>query len=174
VTIIVETGAGVADAESFASVAFASDYHRKRGNAAWDDLDTADKEAKLRIATDFMEQEYREQWAGCRVSASQALSWPRYEVPMKDAPGGSSSSPGYYPFNTVPALVSQACALLALRSIDGDLSSVPDVAVKREKAGPVEVEYFQPVMPVRAISGIAEMLRPLLRGNDLNVRLVRA
>jgi hypothetical protein len=172
-SIVVELGQAGADSESYCSVAFATAYHAARGNAKWADLaDDAAREQKLRLATDFIEREYSEQWAGYRVGLTQALSWPRYEAPVKDSAAGRLRA--YYPYDSVPTLLAQACAVLALQAIDGPLSAIPIPAVKRKKVGPIDVEMFEPVMPVHPMSAITEMLRPLLAGSDLNIKVVRA
>jgi hypothetical protein len=173
--LVVEVGQAGADSESYASVAFATAYHAARGNAAWAALaDDGAREQKLRLATDFIEREYSEQWGGYRVGLMQALSWPRYEVPIKDARTPYGALRAYYPYDSVPALLAQACAVLALQAIDGPLSATPVPAVKRKKVGPIDVEMFEPVMPVHPMSAITEMLRPLLAGSDLNIKVVRA
>lgn len=173
--LVTEDGTGRADAESYISVADATAYHAARGNAAWAAVASDEvREQLLRRATDFMEQNYRERWAGMRLSVVQALSWPRYEVPIKDAPGVYASMPSYYPFDKVPAQVGQACAALALMAIAGELTTDPEVAVKRKKVGPIDVEYFEPATPVRTMRAIVEMLRPFFASNGMNINLVRA
>lgn len=174
--LITENGTGLANAESYISVIDATAYHAARGNAAWAALaDDATREQMLRRATDFIEQLYRDRWAGYRVSLTQALSWPRYEAPVKDAHSPTFGNlRAYYPSDAVPTLVAKVCALLALRAISGELSAIPDVAVKRKRVGPIDIEYFEPVMPVRSVADIEEMLRPLLAGSDMNIRVVRA
>jgi len=173
--LVTEDGTGRADAESYISVADATAYHAARGNAAWAAVASDEvREQLLRRATDFMEQNYRERWAGFRVTTTQALSWPRYEVPIKDAPGSYASLPSYYPADKVPALIGQACAVLALMAIAGDLSTNPEVAVKRKKVGPIDVEYFEPTMPARTMRPIVEMLRPFFAGSGMNIQLMRA
>lgn len=172
--LVTEDGTGRADAESYISVADATAYHAGRGNAAWAAVASDEvREQLLRRATDYMEQSYRSRWAGMRLSVTQALSWPRYEVPIKDAPGGYASLPSYYPHDEVPLLVSQVCALLALRAIDGELNADPEVAVKRKKVASLEVEYFDRALPVRPMSALSEMLRPFFRGGEMNIQLVR-
>jgi len=174
--LVTEDGTGRADAESYISVADAIAYHASRGNTAWAAVATDETRAEqlLRHATDFMERRYRSRWAGMRLSVTQRLSWPRYEVPIKDAPGGYASLPSYYPFDKVPALVGEACALLALKAIDGELKDEPEVAVKRKKVGALEVEYFEASLPVRPMSAISEMLRPFFSSGGMNIQLARA
>ena len=75
--LIVEDGAGLASAESYASVSEAGAYLRARGNGeAWDDAEQSDREIALRKAADFMRQVYRTRWAGARVHFEQRLDWP--------------------------------------------------------------------------------------------------
>lgn len=52
--LIVEDGTGLADAESYLSVADADTYHADRNNEAWQDYSTAEKEAALRKATQYI------------------------------------------------------------------------------------------------------------------------
>lgn len=168
--LITETGAGLLDAESLCSVEAATAYHAKRGNAAWAAIaDDAAREAYLRRATDYMEAVYRERWAGMRKTVSQALSWPRYYVPVRDV-----AILQYYPDNTVPTAVSNACAELALRAITGQLA--PDVKrlAKRVKVDVIETEYVDGATPYTRFRAIDLMLQPFLSGVAGQVSLVRA
>jgi hypothetical protein len=166
--LITEDGTGLSTAESLCSVAFANAYHSNRGNAAWSALGSDPvREQLLRKATDYMEQMYREQWAGHRFYTTQALSWPRYGVPMRDA--GS-----FYASDAVPVIVANACAELALRAISGALA--PDIGrlKSRVKIGPIETEYVAGSSNTR-YRAIDQMLRPFLNGSGgMNVNVVRA
>jgi hypothetical protein len=174
--LIVEDGTGKPDAESFISVADATAYHAARGNAAWAALasDTL-REQALRKGTDYMEQMYRERWAGTRLTATQALSWPRYMVPMKDAPGGYGSWPAYYPQDEVPLIVAHACAELALRAAAGELAPDIDRVTTREKVGPLEVEYAAGAAPYVRFRAVDNMLTPFFgAGGGMNIAVIRA
>lgn len=129
-SLVTEDGTGLAGAESFVSVADADTYHSVRANAAWALLTTANKEAALRQATEYMDAVYA--WAGTRGNDTQALGWPRYGVVVD---GVSVDS------DAVPTAIARACAELALRASSADLA--PDVGRQksREKVGPIEVEY---------------------------------
>ena len=139
--LIVEDGTALANAESFCSVAFADTYLDARGFALWAPLATLVKESALRRASDYMEQAYRERWAGYRTTGTQSLSWPRTLVPQKDAPGGYRAWPFYYATNIVPTLVQNACASLAYRATTATLA--PDLGrmTTREKVDVIEVSY---------------------------------
>jgi hypothetical protein len=169
VALITETGVGLADAESFCTVAFATEYHANRGNTAWATLGSdTDREQKLRIATDYIETFFGSRWAGSRVSTDQALSWPRSMVPVKDVRGA------YYTSDSIPPVIVKACAELALRAIKGELA--PDIRrlAKRVKVDVIETEYVDGAVPYTRFRAIDAMLEPFLFGSDMNVKLVRA
>jgi hypothetical protein len=132
-----ETGAGLPDAESYASIAAADVRCASLGKTAWATLAEADKEIALRKATLFMAT-YRTRWAGRRVYQHQALDWPRYNVVVD----------GFtVPSTSVPTDVVNACIDLAVRAGSGE-DLLPDLdtgsnAIKKDKTGPLETEYFQ-------------------------------
>lgn len=79
---IVETGSGATDANSYASVSFADDYHRAYGDpSAWRTATTAARQNALREATRAADEIYGARWAGTRATTTQALDWPRADVP---------------------------------------------------------------------------------------------
>lgn len=149
---------GSASSESYTSVAEADAYHLARGNTPWADatFSVTEKEQSLRRATDFMEQVYRLNWLGYRVNNTQALSWPRNDV-LKD-------NYYYYPNDTIPTEVKNACCELASKAAAGDLS--PDIAqrVIREKVGVLEVDYAANSPQYTTYRAINNMLAPLLGG----------
>lgn len=130
-TLVVEDGTGRADAESYASVAQADAYHAGRGNTQWGVLTGERKEQLLRAATDYMAV-YAASWSGARQFGTQALDWPRDGAEAF----GYDVAPG-----TVPAHVVNACAVLALKAASGPLMPDPSQAKKRQRVGPLEVEY---------------------------------
>jgi hypothetical protein len=178
-TLTVEDGTARADAESYASVAFATAYHDARGNAAWDELgsDTL-REQYLRKATDFMVGAYRERWAGYRVTATQALDWPRYYVPMRDVPWGNGENGGqwvaYWPMDSVPQIVQRACVELALRAIDGELAADLDPPVIEETVGPITTKYAIGARKNTVYQAVEAMLSPLFDGSGSMIPVRRA
>lgn len=173
-TLIVETGAGLGNADSYVSLAESTAYHAGLGNAAWAPLDDATREQLLRRATRYMEQAYRSQWAGCRVGATQALSWPRYDVPLPDviALGNLQQT---VPSDVVPREVREACAELALRAITQDLAPDLGQSKARTKVGPIEVEYAEGSAPVVRFRAVDNMLAPFFGSSGgLNIKVVRA
>lgn len=173
-TIVVEDGSIVAGAEAYITVASADTYHSNRGNVAWAILSIAAKEQALRLATDYLSATYRDRWAGVRVSATQALDWPRYMVPIRDAPGGSRY-PTFYLSTTVPTGVQNANADLALRASAGPL--VPDLTrgILHEVVGAIEVEYDPNTPELPRYRAVETALAPYLKyaGGSGVVALVR-
>jgi hypothetical protein len=176
-SLIVEDGTGLANAESYISVADATAYHSARGNAAWAALasDTI-REQLLRKATDYMMQVYRLSWGGSRKTSTQALDWPRYDVPMQDAPSGYGAYPAYYDDDIVPVEVKNACAELAFRASVADLS--PDIGqrVLREKVDVIEIEYADHGPQYATYRAIDNMLAPFLAAGSSGTfrKVVRA
>jgi hypothetical protein len=173
--LIVEDGTGLPDADSYIATVDANLYHANRGNTAWAGLNTLSKEAALRRATDYMLQVYRWRWAGQRKTITQSLDWPRYEVPMRDAPGGYGTVSAYYDENSVPVAVRNACAELALRAATGDLA--PDVGrvAARERIDVIEVEYTAGAAPWVRYRAVDNMLTAFFNPSTGNtVTLTRA
>jgi hypothetical protein len=179
VALIVEDGTGLVDAESYIAVADATTYHANRGNAAWAALASdAVREQLLRKATDYMVQVYRLRWKGWRVTTTQALDWPRSEVERADyaalQTNGYTTISGdyYYPADEVPREVTWACAELALKANDGDLAADIEQLIKREKVGPIEVEYADYSRAEKVFRAIDLLLAPFLNGMSGTFRKV--
>jgi hypothetical protein len=169
-TIIVEDGTGLSTAETYISVADADTYFSNRANTTWSALTTANKEASLRKAADYLLQVYRLRWKGTRVNSTQALDWPRSYVARDDYTysgiNGYTTIGGnyYYPSDEVPTEVARACAELAVKASADELS--PDLGRRtiREKVDVIEVEY-DPNSPQSTIyRAIDNMLAPFLNG----------
>lgn len=171
--LIIETGQGGIDSESYASVADADAYHAARGATNWATLTTTEKEQALRRATDHIGQAYRPRWKGYRVTTTQALDWPRHDVLRED---GGAYSGGYYPSNAIPAELRNACALLALKAAGGDLAPDIEPLATREKVGPIEIERAPGSRQTVRYQAIDKLLAPLLKdgGSESMLRVVRA
>lgn len=117
--IVVEDGSGLANADSYISVADADTYHAAQGNpSTWSTSDTEEKEAALRVATAYLDNRFGLRWAGRRINQTMALAWPRYEVVDRDGWTVSSTA--------VPTGIKNATAYVALKVREGD-TLVPDV-----------------------------------------------
>lgn len=153
--LIVEDGTGKPDAEAYMSVADADAYFAARGNDAWAALDTVAKEIALRKGSDYMAGTYTDQWKGERVSAVQALDWPRKCVRVERF---------HLPSTAVPSAVARANAEMAVRSIGGDLQADQSSQVKQETVGPITVVYSDGARQGVKYSAVDGLLSSLLRG----------
>lgn len=165
----VEDGTAKSNAESYVSVADASTYHALRGNTLWATMSEGEMEAALRRATDYLVQTYRDLWAGCRATITQALDWPREDAPIKDAPALS-----YYASDEVPQGVKNACALMAFKAASGELDADLSPPVLSEKVGPIEVAYAPGARQTVRYPAIDNMLAPFLRGGRGSIPVARA
>lgn len=157
--LTVEDGSIVSGANSFISVADADTYFSTRHDDGWAAASTNDKERVLILASDYMTQAWRLKWRGSLVDVTQALTWPRSGVPVPDFFDPFSRQPNvpldfqdtyWIGTDTVPQAVIDAQCLLARAQMD-DSGAIANVLqgslgrlTKREKAGPLEVEYMGP------------------------------
>ncbi|MBO9602547.1 MAG: hypothetical protein J7496_08575 [Novosphingobium sp.] len=163
-TLIVETGTGSATSESYCSVADADTRATALGTTAWTG-DDATKEAALRRATGYMEQQFRNRWKGTRLYRDQALSWPRYGACVD----------GFDVLSTVvPDEVRDACADLAVRALTADLNADLTRGIVREKIGPLETEYDRYSPQQARYPAVDQMLAAFLKGGAMCAMLVRA
>lgn len=151
---VVETGAGLSNANSLASVSAADTYVADRGITGWTALSTPIKQQSLVNATDYLEATYRSAYKGNRVSETQSLSWPRYNVIVD----------GFnFPANVVPTQVINACIEMAIRASLGEtLLADQGQRVKREKIDVIEVEYQDYSDPAQRYPLVNRMLMPYL------------
>ena len=133
--LIVEDGTGKLDAESYADVAFADDYHAKFGNAAWAAKTTGEKEIALRQATAHMVTTLRGSWKGLRTVYNQALDHPRRDMWRDDY--------DLVDYRTVAPEVKVACCELALVAIAGTplMPTAQTRTRKSVKVGPIAIVY---------------------------------
>lgn len=170
-SLIVEDGTGLPNAESYISVADANAYHAAIGNTAWAALASdALREQALRRATQYMVGRYRMLWTGTRMSMTQALDWPRSLVPLRDLPFAS-----YYPNTQVAPEVKNACASLALRTSTG-AALVSDESQRKTKVkiGPIETEYADGSSVQKKYPEVDAMLKAYLKGGSGQVPMERA
>lgn len=173
--LIYEDGTAKSTANSFVSIEDANDYHALRNNESWGKLSVGVRKSLLIKATDYMEQVYRDRWQGLRKTASQALSWPREWVPREDYYAIDSAIPDsvdgtfYYASNVVPTEVKNACADLAYKANSADLSPDIDRVTKREKLGPMEVEYQDYGKPYKTFRNVDNILSVLLKSSGSGV-----
>lgn len=129
---VVETGAGLANANAYITVAYFKTYHTDRGNG----FSASDKVLEHNIikATDYIDQRWRGKFVGFRENITQSLEWPRVSAFYSDGRIAAD----------IPREVQQATAEYALRSLTGELAPDPvydetnrPIREKEEQVGPI-------------------------------------
>lgn len=166
-TLTVETGAGVADADSYITLAAARIFAATRGLTISATDDTAC--VQLRNAVDYLEAQ-RSRYQGEKVSATQALQWPRKCVYLDDAQE-------QFAVDAIPALITQAQVRLAA-IIHSGVDLMPTVSgsfVKFEKIGPIESAYSETVGTSGSplLKSVDALLAPLYTNPSGNMQTVR-
>lgn len=154
VTIVVEDGSGVANANSYQTVAAARAYAAQRGIT----LDVSDDVvgAQLINATDYLESLECE-YQGRKTDCEQSLAWPRTGVVLccED-----------FATDAIPKQLVAAQATLVIAQHSG-VNLFPNIGpadyVVREKVGPIETEYADPTKAgiTTRITGVDALLAPL-------------
>jgi len=118
-TLVKETGAGQANANSYADVADGDAYHEAHVSAsAWTGASTATKTSALVMATRLIDVHF--QFYGYKSVDGQALQWPRYDVPDPDKENTE------YDAEQVPKVLVDATCELARSLIASDRTGDPD------------------------------------------------
>ena len=148
--LVIETGAGLANAEAYASVADCSAWAVKYYGHSLTGSD-ADKEAAIRRAVAYLDAL---KWKGTRAHGrAQALAWPRS--------GASDCEQIEIASDAIPAEVIFAQHVLARAEFQSPGILSPSVTlgavVKREKVDVIEQEF-----DTSRLQGTADELRPLV------------
>lgn len=159
---IVET-AGSATANSYVTLAeFITYCERRLSVEAFDGAEPDDKVRALLMAAKRLE---RESWLGDRVTATQALAWPRCGAPKQDADSWGS----YYLTTEIPQAIKDAQCELALSLLDGFDDGEED-AIDSFSADGVSVKFRRD----KPAGGLPVAVSQLISGLTRGQRLVRA
>ena len=127
----------------------------------------------LRRAATYLDQRYLGAWKGSRVFGTQARAWPRVNV--IDVDGFAIAG------DIIPQAIKNAQFEAAAIIASGvDLEAAVGRAVKREKVGPIEVEYTDGAGAVTQYPAVTNWLRGLIIGGGTpgsgvgQMRLIRS
>ena len=145
-TIIVETGAGLTNSNSYVSESDLATYASDRGVTI-----TGTAAVLIIQAMDYLESR---QFLGTKSDIDQALQWPRFGVKV-DA--------YYVDSDEIPTLLKQAEMEICI-AIDGGVDPLANLGreTKREKVGDLEVEYAIGARPDTYLTAAEAKLRKLL------------
>ncbi len=131
-TLIIEDGTVVKNANSYVSVADVDAYHLDLGNTTWTGTDAV-KEAAMLRAMAWIESQ---SWKGRKTAYENPLSWPRVDVVTRE---------GYtIPEDEVPAPVVKALCEAALVEIE----SVGALRPALERGGQIKSESIDGAVSV--------------------------
>ena len=181
-TLIKETGAGLANANAYADVADGDAYHEGHLYAsAWTGATTASKTAALVMATRLIDAEY--QFNGLRSMDAQALQWPRVNCPDPDkSPAslltGLLLADPFVSASVVPNALGLATCELARELLIADRTAAPaGEGLSYQNVGGNQTGYDKnDTRPI--ISAVAQAMLAkygsLLKSKSGAVKLVRA
>jgi hypothetical protein len=169
-TLIKETGAGLANANAYADAVDGDAYHDGHLYAsAWTAATLANKEKALVMASRLIDGQF--QFAGWKAKETQSLQWPRMSV--RDPDGESDLAA-----DVVPVVVRDATCELARELLIADrTASHPGEGLKYENTGTTQKGYDKnDTRPV--VSHVAQAMLSkfgiLLNRKSGTVTLVRA
>ena len=148
----VETGEGLPNANSLASVQYFKDYYSLR-NIDISTLTDTQIEGFLVLGTDYIVQKY--DFKGSKLKDTQSLPFPRVV-----------NNETIFPTN-----VKYATILLAFKSQNGSLLADSQQQVKKEKVDVLEVEYMDGSSSEVVYNDVLGYLKPYLSnaGNVYNI-----
>jgi len=162
VALIHEDGTGKADAESLGSVEAADAYWATHGSpASWTDSTVPEKEAALRIGTDWVA--LRWQWRGAILVQEQALPFPRV--------GGIDDDGRLIPGDSVPLRVQAAVFVMANHHRVSPLTEAQDGGLDALKVGPISLDFSSAAGAVTDYPEVRALVRSYIVPEN---RLVRA
>ncbi len=145
-TLTVEDGTGLVNADAYISVADADTYFLASANATWAAATSPAKEVAIIKATRYIEKRFGTKWKGLIASSEQGLGWPRRYV---------YDERGTELVDQVPVQIARACAEYAVQALANPLipetvypiadgAPVPFGRINRkvEKVGPVYEETY--------------------------------
>ena len=162
VTWIVETGDGIAGANTYYSLASVAAYCTARGLTAWASASTTNKDKAMYAAMDYIESQ---SYKGYKASYTYPLKWPRYDCWDDD---GYFSNTTLTPTGVqkVPDNVKYAVAQSCYEEIAVPGCLLPTLSaedyVTRKKIDVLEFEYAKAV-PTKLYQTIIRFLNPYLK-----------
>ena len=156
ITITVEDGSNVANANSFVTIVEARAYAVERGVT----LSATDDDVAVQIikAKDYLES-FANRYQGEIANESQALQWPRIDVYIN----GSKTA---FPSNAIPKQLKSAQSALVV-AINEGVDIMPNYSaadfVTEETVGPITTKYADPtkVGIAPTLTAVDSLLAPL-------------
>lgn len=158
--LIIEDGTGVANANSYNSLAEIRAYAVLRGVV----LSSVDQTLDVLAIKAMDWLEYKKEWYGKKTSSTQSLQWPRNRIRIDGE---------VFPYNEIPTLLKKAHCQLVVDQSNG-ITLTPDSSgnepyVTEETIGPITTKYSgylrtsrYPSLPI-----VESFLKQLCRNNGI-------
>lgn len=185
-----ETGAIVANSNTYADIAQAELYHEDQGNTTWAGFTEEVQEAGLIRGTLMMESRYRNRWIGWKTNNNQgvvqSLAWPRKlnddqptqdDVTVDDDPQALLDADKIpIGINSIPIEVQQACMEAAFMHASNS-PLVPNVVgqdryIQKVKVDVIERSFRSEVPAVDRFPLIDQLLQSLAAVGGVNLTMV--
>lgn len=164
--LVTEDGTNVAGANSYATRAEIIAYAAARGVTI---ADEAESDVFAIKAMDYIERQNFKGVPSYGVpGVVQALQFPRDEIEYQGA---------YFDADAIPLILKNAqaeAAMLISQGIDLEPNRSADAAIKRDKVGPLETEYFAPPAFGATTPNLDALLKPLIVGSGFAINVIRA
>lgn len=149
-SLVIEDGSGLTNAESYIDLAYLTDYANKRN------IDiTGITEANIIKAMDYFESGYL--FKGTKLKETQALTFPRLINGVVE----------------YPVRIKSAICELTIKSKSSELLADSERLTKREKVGEIEVEYSEYSKDETNYNFVYNLILPWLLGSGISGSLVR-
>lgn len=154
--LIIETGAGVLNADAYSLLSWIDDYHALQGRVSWAAADVLLREAAVRRGTRAIDMMFADRWPGYRTyGRDQSLAWPRTDVITSE---GDELLGDY-----IPIELQRAVAEAAWLELNQEGSLIPSSTEQLERSisvGPISVSYWWPGGNSNSPAGRLEVLIP--------------
>ena len=156
-SLTIETGTGVAGADTYSDIAYTDAYLASMGYTIWAPLLTAEKEAAKRMAARWLDSK---NYTGTRSTMEQGLEWPRV--------GGVFGNQFDIPTTTIPENLKRAECELAVRAAQGLLTTDSQGGyITHEQLGELSVSYSDKTRQasITRFKVVDDLLAPILSSN---------
>lgn len=102
--------AGASTQNAYILEAYATTHHADRGNEAWTEFVSLERQQAIIRATDYIDKRFGRRFRGLRQAKDQGLEWPRFDA--FDDDGFLLTS-----VDNIPRQIEKACAEYALRAL---------------------------------------------------------
>lgn len=151
--LIIESGIGMTDSESYVDEAYVTAYFAKRGVTEWDAI--TNKESQIVKATDYFESSYS--FKGEKLNENQALAFPRLINGQVE----------------YPTRIKNSICELALKSSTATLLEDTSKSVLSEKVGELEVHYDPNSKDGINYEFVFNLIAPWLNSSGFSSSIVR-